>query len=164
MMQSQNLRFWGAGLLCLWLVLAPCSWADGDGTQADDADAAAVASAHQVMEEFLRAFNARDKEAWADTLLFPHVRVASGGLSVIADRDTFVSAMDMDEFARTFDWAHSEWDAIELIQAGPDKVHFKVQFSRFNPQGERNATFDSLYIIQRVDGRWGVRARSSFAP
>lgn len=164
MMHALNRPHWGTGLLSLWLVLAPASWADMHGKQADGDHAAAVAAAHQVMEEFLRAFNAKDEAAWADTLLFPHVRVAGGGLSVIPDRDSFVSAMDMDEFARTFDWGHSEWDAIEVIQAGPDKVHFKVQFSRFNPQGERNATFDSLYIIQRVDGRWGVRARSSFAP
>ena len=30
--------------------------------------------------------------------------------------------------------------------------------------GERISTYDSLYVVEHSDGRWGVRARSSFAP
>ncbi len=142
----------------------PASLADTHAKSGQPATEAAVAAAHEVMQAFLRAFNAKDTAAWADTLLFPHVRVAGGGVVVTPDKQSFIDAMDMEQFARTFDWGHSEWDGIELIQAGPDKVHFKVRFSRFNPAGERNATFDSLYIIQREGERWGVRARSSFAP
>jgi hypothetical protein len=145
-------------LLCLASTFpAAASWSETP-------EEAAIASARAVMDAFLQAFNARDESAWADTLFFPHVRVAGGGVVVIENKDAFVASMDMDEFARTFNWGHSEWDAIEVIQAGPEKVHFKVRFSRFDPAGVRNATFDSLYIVQKVDDRWGVRARSSFAP
>lgn len=127
---------------------------------AEDPEAAARAT----MDEFLAAFNARDEDRWADTLHFPHVRIASNGLSVDADKRTFVSNTDLEQFAIDNDWDFSEWDSIETIHAGPDKVHFKVVFSRFNPQGERYVTFDSLYILQKIDGQWGIRARSSFAP
>ncbi len=144
------------GLLLCISILGPA--------YAEDAETAAVAEARAVMDEFLKTFNARDEEAWADTLLFPHVRIASGTVMVHPDKAAFVAARDLDEFARTNNWNHSEWDSVELIQAGPDKVHFKVVFSRFNPAGERYVTFDSLYILQKVDGRWGIRARSSFAP
>lgn len=128
------------------------------------ADQTAVTAARQVMDDFMRTFNSRDESAWAETLLFPHVRVASGGVTVVPDKQTFVANTDLDKFAEDNDWDFSEWDSIEVIQAGSDKVHFKVTFSRFNPRGERYATFDSLYILQKVDGRWGIRARSSFAP
>ena len=130
----------------------------------DSLTEAAIAAGHRVMEEFMTAFNARDVEAWSQTLLFPHVRVASGDVTVSADRDAFVAAMDFTMFAERFDWSHSSWDHIEVIQAGPEKVHFKVQFSRYNRAGERNATFDSLYVVQKVDNEWGIRLRSSFAP
>ena len=125
---------------------------------------AAVKSARAVMENFMTHFNARDAVRWADTLLFPHVRIASGGVTVTPTKAEFVANMDFAAFAETFNWSHSAWDNIEVIQAGPDKVHFKVQFSRFNPAGERYVTFDSLYIVQREGDRWGIRARSSFAP
>ena len=123
-----------------------------------------VAQARVAMDDFLAAFNARDAGAVADTLLFPHVRVASGSVQVIPDKASFVAATDMDKFALDNDWDFSEWDSIEVIQAGPDKVHFKVRFSRFNPQGERYVTFDSLYVLQKASSGWGIRARSSFAP
>ena len=128
------------------------------------ADEASVAAARQVMDEFLVAFNDRDESRWADTLLFPHVRVASNSVSVVPDKKTFLSTTDLEQFAVDNDWDFSEWDSIEVIQAGADKVHFKVRFSRFNPRGERYVTFDSLYVVQKVDERWGIRARSSFAP
>ena len=128
------------------------------------ASGGAVAAARQVMEDFMTAFNARDEARWADTLLFPHVRFASGGVVVHGTRAEFLADMDFDEFARLNNWSHSAWDAIEVIQAGPDKVHFKVKFSRFNSAGQPYSSFDSLYILQRVEGRWGIRARSSFAP
>ena len=123
-----------------------------------------MAAARAVMDAFITHFNARDEARWADTLLFPHVRVASGGVVVVPTKEEFVAATDLDEFARLYNWDHSAWDSIEVIQAGADKVHFKVRFSRFNPAGEKYASFDSLYVLQRVDGRWGIRARSSFAP
>lgn len=127
---------------------------------AEDPEAAARAT----MDEFLSAFNARDEVRWADTLLFPHVRIASNGLNVAESKQAFVANTDLEQFAIDNDWDFSEWDSIETIHAGPDKVHFKVVFSRFNPQGERYVTFDSLYILQKIEGKWGIRARSSFAP
>ena len=126
--------------------------------------AEAIAAAEAVMHKFMETFNARDESAWADTLLFPHVRVASGSVIVSPDKQSFVAGMDFEQFALDNNWDFSQWDSMEVIQAGPTKVHFKVTFSRFNPQGEAYATFASLYVVQQVDGRWGVRARSSFAP
>ena len=123
-----------------------------------------VAEAAAVMHEFMRTFNARDESAWADTLLFPHVRVASGTVDVIPDKKTFVANRDLDVFAEEFNWSHSQWDHLEAIQIGPDKVHFQVTFTRFNREQQPYATYQSLYVLQKVDGRWGIRLRSSFAP
>ena len=125
---------------------------------------AADAGARQVLDDFLDAFNARDEAAWADSLHFPHVRLASQTVIVYQDRDEFIDAMDMDAFARNLGWSRSTWDAVQVVQTGDDKVHFAVEFSRYNTAGEVFQTFDSLYIVERIDGRWGVRARSSFAP
>ena len=140
------------------------AYADHSQQPNDTKTQAAITSAELVLDEFMRAFNATDVSAWADTLLFPHVRVASGAVVVVPDKQSFVAQTDMMNFARVNNWARSEWDSIEVVQADPEKVHFKVQFSRFNPAGQRYASFDSLYIVQKVDDVWGIRARSSFAP
>jgi len=126
--------------------------------------ARAEAAAINVMDAFLLAFNNRDEQAWADSLLFPHVRLASQSVSVYPDAASFVAAMDLDAFARNSGWSYSTWDDMAVIQSSADKVHIKVTFSRFNSSDELLASFASLYIIEQVDGHWGVRARSSFAP
>ena len=142
-------------VLCITLVCASVSVR---------ADENAVSAARAVMTEFMSAFNARDTARWAETLHFPHVRFASNGVQVSETKQSFVARADIETLAKNSEWHHSQWDAIEVIHAAPDKVHFKVKFSRFNAEGERYVTYDSLYILQNIEGRWGIRARSSFAP
>ena len=70
--------------------------------------------------------------------------------------ERFVAAMP--------DWDHSAWEKREVIHSGPDKVHIDTRFIRYRADGSVLASFDSLYIVTKQDGRWGVVARSSFAP
>ena len=124
----------------------------------------AESQALDVMYDFMRTFNGRDVPNFARTLTYPHVRVASGGVTVFPDRQSFIDATDLEAFAKRFNWSHSRWDSISTVQADAEKVHFAVQFTRFNPQGEAYVSFNSLYIVQRTESGWGIRARSSFAP
>ena len=124
----------------------------------------AESQALDVMYDFMRTFNGRDVPNFARTLTYPHVRVASGGVTVFPDRQSFIDATDLEAFAKRFNWSHSRWDSISTVQADAEKVHFAVQFTRFNPQGVAYVSFNSLYIVQRTESGWGIRARSSFAP
>lgn len=142
-------------LAALLLAAAP-----GIAAAAEDAEQAA----RRVMADFLAAFNARDEGAWADTLLFPHVRLASGEVRVYPDREAFLEETDLAQFAARTGWDHSTWDDMRVIQVSPDKVHVAVKFTRYRADGAEIASYDSLYVIERADARWGVRARSSFAP
>lgn len=131
---------------------------------AESPTAPAEAAALTVMEDFLAAFNARDVAAWADTLHFPHVRIASHRVAVYPDREAFINDRDLDAFADQTGWDHSTWDALRVVQASAEKVHIAVTFTRFDAQGETMASYESLYVVEKIDGRWGIRARSSFAP
>jgi hypothetical protein len=121
-------------------------------------------AALKVMYEFMASFNSRDIGRWADTLLFPHIRMASGGVKVNPTKIGFIAETDLQEFARINNWHHSEWNSIETVQADLEKVHFKVRFTRYNPAGEAYVSFKSLYVLQKTDQGWGIRGRSSFAP
>lgn len=134
------------------------------GALAADETGAARVAASGVMDAFLEAFNARDESAWADTLHFPHVRIASGGVTVFEDRAAFLDSRDLNAFAEQTGWDYSTWDDMQIVQASPTKVHIAVTFTRYDAQGAPMATYDSFYVVEKLDGRWGVRARSSFAP
>ncbi len=123
-----------------------------------------VAEAMKSLDVYMAAFNARDPEAWAATLNYPHVRLASGTVRVWETQEEYAAYMDFDAFAERFGWDHSAWDKREVVQSGRDKIHFATTFSRFDEDGNKIATFESLYIVTKRNGHWGTQARSSFAP
>ena len=147
-----------ASILVLVLALLP----GRTGVLAADEDP--VAAAMKSLDDYMEAFNARDAKAWAATLNYPHIRIASGTVVISQTAEEYASRMDFDAFAERFGWDHSKWDKREVINAQADKVHFNTTFSRYNKAGEKIATYDSLYIVTKQDGHWGTLARSSFAP
>jgi hypothetical protein len=132
-------------------------------TPAKAGDAEAEAAAMKVLDAFMTAFNAGDVAAFEAALHFPHYRIASGSVSVLPDPSTlpvlferFIAAMP--------DWDHSAWERRQVVHSGPDKVHIDTRFTRYRADGSVLSSYDSLYIVTKQDGRWGVLARSSFAP
>ena len=126
-------------------------------------DAEAEAAAMKVLDDFMIAFNARDAAAFEAVLHFPHYRIASGNVSVLQDPRTLPALFDR-FIAAMPRWDHSAWAERKVIHSGPDKVHIDTRFIRYQTDGSVLASYDSLYIVTRLNGRWGVLARSSFAP
>lgn len=121
------------------------------------------AKARAVLDGFMEAFNAEDADAMRGRWFhFPHVRFHSGQVSVM-DRpeDLFLFVWTREGQAR--DWHHTAWDYVEAIDVGDDKVHFRVQFTRFRADGSAIGSYRSLYIVTFKEGRWGIQARSSWA-
>lgn len=117
-----------------------------------------------VLDEFMAAFNAGDTQRWADTLHYPHVRIAGGKVTVSSDADEYAGRFDFDDFRRRTGWHHSAWDEKQVVQSSDDKVHVTVRFTRYRSDGSKIASYRSLYIVTLQESRWGVQARSSFAP
>lgn len=120
----------------------------------------AIEKAMAVMDAHLTALNARDPVGLAASLHFPHHRLASGRLQTWETSKTYLA----DFYARAGeDWDHSAWDKLEVIAAGPDKVHLDVAFTRYRADNSVLGRYRSLWVIARNDGRWAAVLRSSFA-
>lgn len=121
---------------------------------------AAISAALDVMEAHITALNARDEAALNATLHFPHYRLSGGKLKVWEQPGEYLA----DFRARTTpDWHHSEWDKLDVVEAGPDKVHLNVQFTRYREDESVIGVFRSLWVLSCLDGRWAAQLRSSFA-
>ncbi|MEM7216866.1 MAG: hypothetical protein AAF515_00780 [Pseudomonadota bacterium] len=124
---------------------------------------AAIDAALGVLDAFMTAFNRRDMSAWAETLNYPHVRFASGGVRVWQDQSAFEAKPPFRALA-DIGWDHSHWMRRDIVMASPDKVHIATTFERFNAENESIGRYESLYIVTRLNGRWGIQSRSSQAP
>ena len=126
-------------------------------------DDEAITGARAALEGFMEAFNREDAEAIRSRWFhFPHVRFHSGKVTVMAtpaDYHTLVWVRT----GQSVGWGRSAWDYQEVIDAGADKVHFRVQFTRYRADGMAIGSYRSLYIVTLKDNRWAIQARSSWA-
>jgi len=123
----------------------------------------AVDGARAAMDGFMAAFNARDAEAIRSRWFhFPHVRFHSGALTVMPTPADFRNLV-WDGQGQSAGWDRSAWDDVEVIDAGPEKVHFRVRFTRYRADGSAIGSYRSLYIVTLAAGRWAIQGRSSWA-
>ena len=120
-----------------------------------------VAAAMACLDAFMAAFNARDLKAFEATFNFPSIRLASNTLAII---EPGYHKPGMFEQGALKEWDHSAWERRAVIHAGEDKVHIDTRFTRYRADGSVIGGFDSIYVVTRENGHWGVKARSSFAP
>jgi hypothetical protein len=119
------------------------------------------AEAIKLLDEYMSAWNRKDLAAWERSFHFPHYRLASGKMTVL-ERPGLQDATKV-WAAVGSDWHHSKWERRHIIHAASDKIHVDTKFTRYRADGSRIGTFESLYILTKEDGRWGVKLRSSYA-
>jgi hypothetical protein len=122
---------------------------------------ASIAAAQKVLDDFMAAFNARDIAAFEATFNFPSVRLASNTLTII---EKGFHKPEMFTQGALSEWHHSGWDRRAIIHAGVEKVHIDTRFTRYRENGNVIGHFDSIYVVTKENGHWGIKARSSFAP
>ena len=55
------------------------------------------------------------------------------------------------------------WDHRRIIHISEDKAHVDTMFTRYRADGTKLSFAESLYIVTKENGRWGIKMRSSFA-
>lgn len=119
-----------------------------------------VAAALDVLDRHLAALNRGDAAALAQTLHFPHYRLAGGRMQIWTHAENYLQ----DFHARAGeDWKYSAWDFRDPISCSQDKVHLDVQFSRYRADGSLLGRYRSIWVVTCVDRRWAAQLRSSFA-
>ena len=121
----------------------------------------AITAAMKCLDDFMTAFNAHDLTALEETLNFPHIRLNGANKLKIFSRGEMKEGIFENLEAKG--WDHSAWEKREVISAGPNKVHIKTRFARYRADNSVLSAYDSLYIVTKENGHWGIVIRSSFA-
>lgn len=117
--------------------------------------------AKAVMALHIDGLNNRDEQKIADSLHFPHYRLAEGQLKIWETSDDYFT-----DFKRRAGkaWGYTKWGQLEAIDISPNKVHFNVKVERYDQNDQLLVSFHSVWVIAKVNGRWAAQLRSSFAP
>jgi len=121
----------------------------------------------RVLDDFVAAFNKQEFEAMAAVCHYPHLRIGGGRVAVWETAEELTASANRGElqrFLKATGWHRSAWASRQVLQGSADKVHIVGRFTRYREDDSVIGTYDSLWIVTKRDGRWGVQARSSFAP
>ena len=64
-------------------------WSGSSSAQTQAENDEAIAGAMAALDEFMTTFNARDPQLWARSLNYPHIRFASGTVTVWETAEEF---------------------------------------------------------------------------
>ncbi len=123
-------------------------------------DGSPEAAALRVLDDYIAAYNARDEPAFVATLHFPHVRIAGDRVRTFAGVADYMRELELERGG----WDYSTWTDRRVVQSGAAKVHIAARFTRYRAGGVPVGSYDSLYVVVLRNGRWGILARSSYAP
>ena len=116
-----------------------------------------------VLDGFMNGLNHYDAEAMDAAMHFPHVRFAGGQIKTYPKAGD--NPMDLFErLRREDDWKYSRWVSHELVQCSDIKAHYALSYTRFRSDDSVIGVYESLYVLTKVEGSWGIQMRSSFGP
>ena len=117
-----------------------------------------------VLDAFLDAFNRQDVRAEERTYHFPHYRLANGLMSAwpAPGDETEAWMAGTYKTLRESGWDRSSWTRRRIVHISDSKVHVDTELTRYRKDGTVIARLDSLYIVTKENGRWGIKMRSSF--
>ena len=156
----------GMMMLVVQLGIAPMAAAQ-TSDNASDTEITSLTQAQTVampvLDAFLAGFNALDMEAMESTLHFPHFRLNEAGEMTHLDAPGQLPVEAMKKMIGA-DWNNSVWLERNVIHYSDSKIHVDTKVARYDKAGGVIDTFDSMYILTKVNGKWGIKMRSSFAP
>jgi hypothetical protein len=117
------------------------------------------AEARNPIDDFFRAFNARDIEGCRKALHYPHMQIAGSDVSLLNDPESF--QIDFQALANE-GWTYSTLDSCTMRQNCDEKVHFEIQLSMHQANDSRYATYQALWVVTKQDETWGIQCRSIF--
>jgi hypothetical protein len=154
-------RLIGAAALLIGMGITAFTVADNE-RGSHDIDPQVKTEVLKVLDDYMATFNAKDLKGWESTYQFPHYRLASGKMVVLENAGLRDSLRVFGPLVQA-GWHHSRWEHRNIVHASDNKVHVDTQFSRFKADGSKLGVYESLYILTKENGRWGVKMRSSYA-
>ena len=108
-------------------------------------------------------FNDRNKKICTDLLNFPHIRLWKNKFSIFNNKEDFLDGFDeQTKKLKEEGWHHTVTLDIKVVQSDETKVHLLLNQSRRNSENIEYHNFHTLWIMTKVDGKWGIQFRSSF--
>ena len=108
-------------------------------------------------------FNKRNQDVSVKHMHFPHIRLWENKFSIFKNKEEFLKGFDQQSKNLASErWSHTVTKSIQVIQSDPEKVHLILHQSRRDKNGKEYHNFHTLWIMTKINEKWGIQFRSSF--
>lgn len=117
-----------------------------------------LTEAKACLDRFSDAFNNEDIAGMDAECHFPHLLIS--GSDVITWEQPGQMHEDFFRLLRESGWATTTCEKCEPVLISPDKIHYLWSYARRDNDGEILTFHENLWILTKVEGRWGIAVRS----
>ena len=108
-------------------------------------------------------FNKRNREIFIEYMHFPNIRLWENQFFIFETEEEIINSFDdQSESLLNEGWHHTVTLNIKAIQSDETKVHLLLHQSRRNKNNEEYDNFHTLWIVTKINNKWGIQFRSSF--
>lgn len=119
----------------------------------------AIQEATIAIYNFFEAFNSADNNALLDYNHVPQAMLNTRFLHAI-NNETPPVRMNFDGMRENELWSYSILEDLEVVHAMDNKVIFQLEFERFNSLGNKYSQVPAVWVLTKINEKWGVQYRS----
>lgn len=119
----------------------------------------AIQEATIAIYNFFEAFNSADNNALLDYNHVPQAMLNTRFLYAI-NNETPPVRMNFDGMRENELWSYSILEDLEVVHAMDNKVIFQLEFERFNSLGNKYSQVPAVWVLTKINEKWGVQYRS----
>ena len=117
-----------------------------------------ITEALKCLDDFSRAFESEDLDAMDDCCHFPHYIISGNEVTVWNSRGQINH--DFFEKLKEAGFKKTIITNRKPVLVSQNKVHFLYSYERVDINDKIMSRHDNLWILTKIDGRWGIQVRS----
>jgi len=106
-----------------------------------------------LMHYYLKVLNEENLPALQDVYHFPHIKLVSGQLMVVEDKN--IPVIDIEGLKKS-GWKYSAIKTIKVLSQGQNAALIEMNFSRFDAQDKEILNQTTYYNLTKNKGYWQI--------
>lgn len=125
---------------------------------------AARAGSEAAIRKFFVDFNNADNTSLRQVNHVPQVMLNQSRFVLARDDSAPIVAVNFAGLRQQENWAFSRIALLNPLSLSADQAIYEVVFERDDANGEHYLTVPAIWVLNRIDGRWGLTYRSLHPP
>lgn len=124
------------------------------------AESQARQDAERAVQRFFSAFNNADNVALLEVNHVPQLMLNNTTATYADNVASGIVSVNFTAMREREKWHRSEIENLQAVNVTPTQMIFELEFHRFRADGERYRSVPAVWVLRKIDDKWGIEFRS----